>query len=101
MGMRVSTCVGTPRKTDSSTSRSEMVADGEAKPPLKTGADEGHASRNFLKKDSLRSGYAHDANRSRPPAEKHPRMKREDEMFGCPPGIRTPITCSRGRCPSR
>jgi len=51
-----------------------MVADGEAKPPLKTGADEGHASRNFLKKDSLRSGYAHDANRSRPPAEKHPRM---------------------------
>jgi len=21
--------------------------------------------------------------------------------FGCPPGIRTPITCSRGRCPSR
>jgi hypothetical protein len=20
---------------------------------------------------------------------------------GCPPGIRTPITCSRGRCPSR
>ncbi len=23
------------------------------------------------------------------------------EEFGCPPGIRTPITCSRGRCPSR
>ncbi len=22
-------------------------------------------------------------------------------VFGCPPGIRTPITCSRGRCPSR
>ncbi len=21
--------------------------------------------------------------------------------FGCPPGIRTPIACSRGRCPSR
>jgi hypothetical protein len=23
------------------------------------------------------------------------------EEFGCPPGIRTPIACSRGRCPSR
>ncbi len=23
------------------------------------------------------------------------------KIRGCPPGIRTPITCSRGRCPSR
>jgi hypothetical protein len=23
------------------------------------------------------------------------------DFVGCPPGIRTPITCSRGRCPSR
>jgi hypothetical protein len=24
-----------------------------------------------------------------------------DSIIGCPPGIRTPIACSRGRCPSR
>ena len=28
---------------------------------------------------------------------KHGRRRLE---FGCPPGIRTPITCSRGRCPA-
>jgi hypothetical protein len=28
-------------------------------------------------------------------------QKQANWKVGCPPGIRTPITCSRGRCPSR